>query len=38
VYVCRKAKEEILLPAISDVIKRIDLDQRIMTVKIPDGL
>jgi 16S rRNA processing protein RimM len=38
VYVCRGEKKEILLPAISDVIKNIDINQRIMTVKIPDGL
>ena len=38
VYVCRNGKKEILLPAISDVIKSIDLHQRVMTVKIPLGL
>ncbi len=38
VYVCRKEKKEILLPAISDVIKNIDIHQRVMTVKIPPGL
>lgn len=38
VYVCRGEGKEILLPAISHVIKNIDINQRIMTVKIPDGL
>jgi 16S rRNA processing protein RimM len=38
VYVCRAEEREILLPAISHVIKKIDINQRIMTVKIPDGL
>jgi 16S rRNA processing protein RimM len=38
VYVCQTAEREILLPAISDVIKRIDVGQRIMTVVIPEGL
>ncbi|MGB5217821.1 MAG: ribosome maturation factor RimM [Smithella sp.] len=38
VYVCKSAGREILLPAISDVIKRIDIQQRIMTVVIPEGL
>lgn len=38
VYVCKSAGREILLPAISDVIKRIDIHQRIMTVVIPEGL
>lgn len=38
VYVCRGDKKEILLPAISHVIKKIDIHNRMMTVKIPDGL
>jgi len=38
VYVCRSEKREILLPAIADVIKKIDLDRRMMTVKILEGL
>lgn len=38
VYVCKSAGREILLPAISAVIKRIDIHQRIMTVVIPEGL
>ena len=38
VYVCKTQEKEILLPAISDVIKRIDINQRIMTVIIPEGL
>jgi len=38
VYVCRRKNKEILLPAISHVIKKIDINRQIMTVKIPDGL
>ena len=38
VYVCGGKNREILLPAISNVIKQIDINQRVMTVKIPDGL
>lgn len=38
VYVCRSEKREILLPAIAEVIKKIDLDRRMMTVKIMEGL
>ncbi|HNY51645.1 MAG TPA: ribosome maturation factor RimM [Smithella sp.] len=38
VYICKSAGREILLPAISDVIKRIDIDQRMMIVVIPEGL
>ncbi len=38
VYVCRGKNKEILLPAVSHVIKQIDVNQRMMTVKIPDGL
>jgi len=37
VYVC-KGKKEILIPAIADVIIKIDLDKKEMTVKIPEGL
>jgi 16S rRNA processing protein RimM len=38
VYVCRSGKKEILLPAIADVIKKIDVNQGIMTVKLIKGL
>ena len=38
VYVCRSDKKETLLPAIADVIKKIDLDKRIMTVQLQKGL
>jgi 16S rRNA processing protein RimM len=37
VYVC-KGEREILLPAIADVIRKIDLDKRIMTVRLLAGL
>ena len=37
VYVC-KGEREILLPAIADVIKSIDLKKKIMTVSLPEGL
>jgi 16S rRNA processing protein RimM len=37
VYVCR-GEREILLPAISDVIKSIDLKKKIMTVVLLEGL
>lgn len=37
VYVCQGARE-ILLPAIADVVRHIDIDKHIMTVKLPDGL
>lgn len=37
VYVC-KGKKEILLPAIADVIVKVDIDKKVMTVKIPEGL
>ena len=38
VYVCRGEEREILLPAIAEVIKRIDINNRIMTVKLMEGL
>jgi 16S rRNA processing protein RimM len=37
VYVCQ-GEREILLPAIADVIRDIDLDKRIMTVRLLAGL
>ena len=38
VYVCKGGQREILLPAIAEVIKRIDLDRRVMIVKLIKGL
>ncbi|MDD1763018.1 MAG: ribosome maturation factor RimM, partial [Methanothrix sp.] len=37
VYVC-KGEREILLPAIADVIQSIDINKRIMTVRLLEGL
>jgi 16S rRNA processing protein RimM len=37
VYVC-KGEREILLPAIAEVICHIDIDKRIMTVRLLEGL
>jgi 16S rRNA processing protein RimM len=37
VYVC-KGEKEILLPAIADVIVKIDLDKSVMTVKLLEGM
>lgn len=38
VYVCRGEKGEILLPAIANVIRKIDVNNRMMTVKLLEGL
>lgn len=38
VYVCRGGDGELLIPAIADVIVRIDLDEGRMTVKLLEGL
>jgi 16S rRNA processing protein RimM len=38
VYVCRGMGKEILLPAIGDVILKIDKDRRIMVVRLLKGL
>jgi 16S rRNA processing protein RimM len=38
VYVCKGGQGEILLPAIPDVIKSIDIDRRVMNVKLMKGL
>ncbi len=38
VYVCRAAEKEILLPAISEVVRKIDTDRGIMVVRLLKGL
>jgi len=38
VYVCTGGEREILLPAIEDVIKTIDLEKRFMIVELLEGL
>ena len=38
VYVCKGGAREILLPAIADVIRQIDITRGIMTVKLLEGL
>jgi 16S rRNA processing protein RimM len=38
VYCIKGAKEEILIPALKDVIKTIDLEQRKMVIEAPPGL
>jgi 16S rRNA processing protein RimM len=38
VYVCRGAGREILLPAIGDVVRRIDKDRGVMVVRLLEGL
>jgi 16S rRNA processing protein RimM len=38
VYVCKQAEREILLPAIADVIRKIDLNRRVMIVRLLEGL
>lgn len=38
VYVCKGGDREILLPAIADVIKLIDIDRKVMNVKLMEGL
>jgi 16S rRNA processing protein RimM len=38
VYVCRKDNKEILLPAISDVVRKVDMERRIMVVRLLKGL
>jgi 16S rRNA processing protein RimM len=38
VYVCRGDKKEVLLPAISDVVRKIDTENGIMVVRLLKGL
>jgi 16S rRNA processing protein RimM len=38
VYVCKGEEREILLPAIADVIRKIDVNHRVMIVRLLEGL
>jgi len=38
VYVCSGAEEEILLPAIADVVRNIDLEKGAMVVRLLEGM
>ena len=38
VYVCRGTEKEILLPAIGEVVRKIDMDRRMMVVRLLKGL
>ncbi|MCX5832895.1 MAG: ribosome maturation factor RimM [Deltaproteobacteria bacterium] len=38
VFVCRGGAKEILLPAIADVVLTVDLEKKIMVVRLPEGL
>jgi ribosomal 30S subunit maturation factor RimM len=38
VYVVRSDHEELLLPAISDVVRSVDLEQGVLTVDLIEGL
>lgn len=38
VYVCRGGEREILLPAIGDVVRKIDTDRGVMVVRLLKGL
>jgi len=38
VFVCRGGAREILLPAIADVVLTVDLEKKVMVVRLPEGL
>jgi len=38
VYVCTGGEREVLLPALADVVRKIDLVQRRMVVRLLEGL
>ena len=38
VYVCKGEEKEMLLPAIAEVIRQIDLNRRVMTVRLLEGM
>ncbi len=38
VYVCTGGEREILLPAVADIIREVDIENGIMVVSLPEGL
>ncbi|MEA2013829.1 MAG: ribosome maturation factor RimM [Thermodesulfobacteriota bacterium] len=38
VYVCSQGEREILIPAFDDVVKKIDIENGTIVVKLPEGL
>jgi 16S rRNA processing protein RimM len=38
VYVCGGGEREILLPAISEVVRKVDIEKGLMTVRLLKGL
>jgi len=38
VYVCAGGEREILLPAVADIIRKVDIENGIMVVRLPEGL
>jgi len=38
VYVCRAGEREILLPAVADAVRSIDLVEGVMVVRLPEGI
>lgn len=38
VYVCDGGEREILIPAFDDVVQKIDIDNGLMVVRLPEGL
>lgn len=38
VYVCKGGEREILIPAITDVVRKVDMEHRKMVVRLLDGL
>lgn len=38
VYVVKKDKQDVLIPALKSIVKKIDLKQKKMLVKLPEGL
>jgi len=38
VYICSGGEREILIPAFEDVVRKIDIEQGLMVVRLPEGL
>ena len=38
VYICRSGKKELLIPAVGEVVRKIDLDRKRIVIRLPKGL
>jgi 16S rRNA processing protein RimM len=38
IYICRDGEREVLIPAVGNVVRTVDLDQGTMVVRLPEEL